>query len=291
MILVPFRYAPSPCRAMKRSPSSGASIIPSTGCPSITSDSEIEHSGLSRAKLMVPSIGSSTTMLPEVLLSAFLFAQERDLGRGARQTCLDLRLDPNVYIGREVAIPLVDQGTDVRADVARRSAPMSIARSAASSSVAVLKPEVAGCWCSSTERPTLGPPAPPETAAIGCGASEAIDVPSPTPLTASLMPCAAHMRIVLRVCGRRIRDMRDLGLRPTTDVGGARRFRADGVLTADESHTRPATVCRAVPHLECVVPNQLATARTPDTSAVPLLRASYPTRASTASSAARQRSE
>jgi hypothetical protein len=60
VIGLPFRYAPSPCRAMKRSPRNGASTIPSTGSPATANDSEIVHNGLPLAKLIVPSIGSST---------------------------------------------------------------------------------------------------------------------------------------------------------------------------------------------------------------------------------------
>jgi hypothetical protein len=44
-----------------------------------------------------------------------LVTQEGDARRGLGQRCLDLRLDLQVDVGREVAVPLVDQRTDVRA--------------------------------------------------------------------------------------------------------------------------------------------------------------------------------
>ena len=84
----PFRYSPSPGRAMKRSPRSGASTIPSTGSPATTSDNEIVHSGLPLAKLIVPSIGSSTQRPRRRGASPPLLTKERNLrGRlGKRST-------------------------------------------------------------------------------------------------------------------------------------------------------------------------------------------------------------
>ena len=112
----PLRYAPPPCRAMKRSPNSGASTIPSTGCPPTTSDSEIAHSGLSLAKLIVPSIGSSTqrgrfgVILPPPPSSP----RNGMSGVAVGKRRLDRRLDLQIDVGGEVSVSLGDQRTDVR---------------------------------------------------------------------------------------------------------------------------------------------------------------------------------